>query len=192
MNPLAIARPSPEPVQAPVGRSASTVEGLEDTLALGRIDAGSLIDDADHDPVAGPARVYRDRTLAGVAAGVLEQVGQRALELGGIGAKLGHPVVNNEPDAGPGPRSPSLAAATRSSTETQSVRGAAPPAWSRERSSSLSTRSGEPSGLLDDDRAQLGALGLAERASCPARGRRRPPRSGACADRGTPPGAGRS
>ena len=65
---------------------ARAVEGFEDPLALRLRDARPAIDDAQQDAAADVAGAHGDRVAARVAVRVLEQVGERALELGGVGA----------------------------------------------------------------------------------------------------------
>ncbi len=102
MKPLAMASPSPEPVQGPVAERPAPVEGLEDPLALGRVDAGALVDHAHHNAVPGPAGMHRDGPLARVPARVLEQIGQRSLELGSVGADLRNRRIDRHPERGSG------------------------------------------------------------------------------------------
>ena len=68
------------------GLGAGAVERLEDPLALGLRDAGAAVDEAQQDAPADVAGADRDRVAARVAVGVLEQVRERPLELGGVGA----------------------------------------------------------------------------------------------------------
>ena len=63
---------------------AGAVEGLEHAIALRRRDPGPAVDHADEQPPTGDARAHRDRMAARVTHAVLEQVGERALELGRI------------------------------------------------------------------------------------------------------------
>ena len=100
------------------------VEGLEDPLQVAVGDARAAVDDADRDPVAERPRAHQRLLAGGEADRVLEQVGERPLELGGVGADEGQVAVERRPGPAP-PRSPrsSTAAATTSSIEHQSGRG---------------------------------------------------------------------
>ena len=68
------------------GGGAGAVEGLEDPFALGLWDARAAVDEAQHDAAADVASPHRDGVAVRVPVGVLQQVGERALELRGVGA----------------------------------------------------------------------------------------------------------
>ncbi len=90
----------PEPRAAVAGtRAAGAVERLEDAVALGGRDPGPAVDDADQQPPAGHAPADRDRVAARVARAVLEQVGERPLELGRVGAHERQVGVEREREA---------------------------------------------------------------------------------------------
>ena len=127
-KPRAIASPRPgAAVTGAVGPGA--VERLEDPLALGRRDPGAAVDDAHEQPPADRARADRDRVAARVPDRVLEQVRERALELGGVGAHEREVAVEREREVA---RRPVDARRSRlrttSSIATQSRRGSAAPA----------------------------------------------------------------
>src|SRR5690349_11961255 len=69
----------------PRAARAGAVERLEDPLLVRLGHAGTAIDDADQDAAADVPRAHRHRVAPRVALRVLEQVRERALELGGVG-----------------------------------------------------------------------------------------------------------
>ena len=94
-KPRTMARPRPEP-RWPGLVGAGAVERLEDPLHLRRRDRRAAIDDADEHAAAHVARPDRHGVAARVAARVLEQVRERALELRGVGAHQRQVVVERE------------------------------------------------------------------------------------------------
>ena len=68
-----------------VAAPGPSVERLEDAVTLRGADAGSLVDHTDRHPRSVPADVHRHGQAARVAHGVLEQVGERSLQVCGIG-----------------------------------------------------------------------------------------------------------
>src|SRR4051794_15044803 len=78
------------------GLGARAVERLEDPLLLGLGDAGPAVHDADQDAPADVARAHGHGMPAGMAVGVLEQVREGALELGGVGAHRRQVAVEGE------------------------------------------------------------------------------------------------
>ena len=87
-----------EPEPGALGVRAAAVEGLEDPLAVGGRDPRPAVDDAHEQPSAAHPRPYRDRLPGAVAAGVLEQVRERALELRGVREDQREVAVDREPD----------------------------------------------------------------------------------------------
>ena len=140
-----------EPGAACRGRSARAVEGLEDALELVARDPGPAVADAQEQrPADARARGPSTGSLAGVAHGVLEHVGERALELGRVGARPAAGPASSATSNAARRRRPQLERRLRSPPRpsTSPARGSAPPAWSRERSSRLSTRRDEPLALV--------------------------------------------
>ena len=105
-NPFAIASPSPSrPPPSPL--VAPAVERLEDPAALGGTDPRPLVDrPARPRAVRCRADVDRYGQPARVAHGVLEQVRERALELGGVGPDRRHVGIDGEPHVATGRRQP--------------------------------------------------------------------------------------
>ena len=69
-------------------RLVAAVEGVEDTLAVGRRDALALVGDLDLDPAGAVARPDRDTAIGGgMANRVLDQVEEDALDLLGVGLR---------------------------------------------------------------------------------------------------------
>ena len=174
-------------------RGAGAVERLEHALALRGRDAGPAVDDADEQPPAGHARAHRDRVAARVARAVLEQVGERALELGGVGAHERQVAVERRArGARAGSRRSSTAASITSSIEHHSGRGSAAPPSSRERSSRLSIRRDRRVLSAVITAAELAPLLVASASATRSPRRRRRSRSAACAGRARPRAAARS
>ena len=103
-------------------------------------DPGAAVHDPDHQPLSDDPRAHRDGVAARVARRVLEQVRERALELGGVGADQRQLGIDREGEtraARVERASPPRAGSRRPST----TRGAARrrPACRRDRSSSFST-----------------------------------------------------
>ena len=122
------------------GVGAGAVERLEDALPLGLRDARPAVHDAQQDAAADVAGADGHRMAAGVALGVLEQVRERALELGGVGAHGRQVAVDRDLERARRERGPRSRRRTTSSTDHHSGRGSAASASSRERSSRLSIR----------------------------------------------------
>ena len=81
----------------PPAAAAGAVEGLEDPLALALGDARAAVDDADDDARPDQPRADQDRLALAVDDGVLEQVGEGALELGRVGAERRQLGVERQP-----------------------------------------------------------------------------------------------
>src|SRR6185437_12140714 len=79
------------------GRGRASVEGLEDPGALGGIYAGALVDDPYDDARAALADMHRHRQAARVAQRILEQIRERALEVGGVGADRWYVGLGRDP-----------------------------------------------------------------------------------------------
>ena len=94
----------------PLGSPAAAlepVELVEHPLPLRARDAGAVVDHPQLDGVAGLAGGHLDGAGGGVAAGVVEQVGQHLVEADRVdqhrGQLLGHVHVDPLPGGGPGP-----------------------------------------------------------------------------------------
>ena len=121
-KPLHDRQPEPGSLGAPV---AAAEERLEDPLLVGGRDAGPAVDHAHEQPSAADARADGDRLAVGVAAGVLQQVRERALELGAVGEDQREVAVDRQlqPVRARGPRTwPPRAAAPPPSTSRGAAR----------------------------------------------------------------------
>ena len=89
--------------------------------------AGPSVDDADHEPVADHAGPHPDGVTSRVAAGILEQVDEGSLDLGGVELDQGDVAVDREREIRPPSPTSSTAVRTSSSIEDQSRRGSRGP-----------------------------------------------------------------
>ena len=169
------------------------IEGLEDPLALGGGDARPAVDDAHEDARPDRPRADRDRMAARVARRVLQQVGEGALELRGVGADERQVGVERERErarrAGRRRRRP-RAGPPRSSTTPRAARPCAPPGATCRAGCRPAARGARPR-----RRCRPRARDAPRRDSDAASRARRPPsgsRSAASAGRARPSAAARS
>ena len=187
-NPLAMASPRPDPVSRP-SPGRAPVEGLEDPLALGGAMPGPCRPRGR--PRAGRRGGHAPTPAAArVAQGVLEQVGERPLELGGVhphGGTSGSTVRRTSARGSAAPRWPRA----RHPRSTPSPGGARPDRPAAAKVEQLVDQLGQA--LPSSTTAALSSArssGVSDR--CRARGRRRRSRSAGCAGRARPPAAARS
>ncbi len=80
----------------------TAIKRLEDPGALGRADPGALVDHAHHRARSAAVDVHRHGLPARVAQRVLDQVGERSLEVGGVGADRRDVGLDRDPDLAAG------------------------------------------------------------------------------------------